>query len=80
MFSSRNTMNQCNFNDLYCWAKPRNSKSWFCRFSTDDVPNVHLSNRLSVLEGDEHSTGLLKHVKNKVNTLVGKTESQKRKT
>ena len=51
----------------------RNSKSQFCRFSTDDVPHVHLSNGLSVLEVDQHSTGLLKHVKNKVKPLVGKT-------
>lgn len=80
MFSSRNTKNEGNFNDLYCWAKPGNSKSLFCRFPTDDVPHIYWSNRLSVLEGDQHSTGLLKHVKNKVNPLVRKTERQKRKT
>ena len=80
MFNSRNTKNQGNFNDLCCWAKPRNAKPWFCRFSTDEVPHVHLSNGLSVLGGDQHSTDLLKHVKNKLNPLVGKIESQKRKT
>jgi hypothetical protein len=79
MFSSSNTKNQGNFNDLCCWAKPRNAKSRFCRFSTD-VLHTHLSNGLSVLEVDQHSTGLLKHVKNIVKPLVGKTESQKRKT
>jgi len=80
MFSSSNTKNQDSFNDLCCWAKPRNSKSRFCRFCTDDIPHVHLSNRLSVLEVDQHSTGLLKRVKNKVKLLLGQTESQKRKT
>jgi hypothetical protein len=79
-FSSSSTKNQGNFNDLCCWAKPRNSRSRFCGFSTEDSPHVHLYNGLSVLEVDHHSTGLLKHVKNKVKPLVGKTESQKRKT
>jgi hypothetical protein len=56
----------------------QNSKSRFCMFSTGDVPHVHLSNGLSVLEVDQHSSALLKHVKNKVKPLVGKTESEKK--
>jgi len=57
----------------------KNSKVRTCRFYADDAPYVHLSNRLSVLEGDQQNTGFFKHVENKVKPLVGQTKSQKRK-
>jgi hypothetical protein len=64
--------------DLCNWTKPKNSKSRSRRFSTDDASHVQLSNRFSVLEGDQQSTGLLKHGNNKIKPLAGKTKSQKR--
>jgi len=39
-------------------------KSRSHRFSADDVPQVKLSNRFSVLHVDQQSTGFLKHVEN----------------
>ena len=77
MLSSSNTKEQGNLIDLCYWAKRRNSESRFCRFSADDVPYVQLSNRLSLLEVDQQSTGLLKHLENKVKPLVGKTKVRK---
>jgi len=50
-----------------------------CRFSADDVPHVKLSYRVNVLDDDQHSTGFLKHVENKVKPLAGETKNQKRK-
>jgi hypothetical protein len=77
-FSSSNTKELGNLNNLCYWAKPRNSKSRLCRFFTDFIPHVQLSNRLSVWEVDQQSIGLLKHMENKVKPLVGKTESEKK--
>jgi hypothetical protein len=74
-FSSSNAKEQGNLNNLCYWAKPRNSKSRLCRFFTDYIPDVQLSNRLSVWEVDQQSIGLLKRVENKVKLIVGKTQS-----
>jgi len=43
--------------DLCHWNKQKNSKSSACRFSVDEAPCVHLTNRFSVLEGDPQNTG-----------------------
>jgi hypothetical protein len=61
------------------WIKQKNSKSRACRFSADDVSRIQLSNRFSVLEVDQQSSGLLKHVDQKVRSFAGKTKSQRRK-
>jgi hypothetical protein len=61
------------------WIKPKSSKSRAHGFSADDVSRIQLSNRFSVLEADQQSPGLLKHVDEKVRPLAGKTKSQKRK-
>ena len=59
------------------WSKLKNSKYRSRRFSADDIPHVKLSNRFSVINVDQQSTGFLKHVENKVTPLAGKTKSQK---
>jgi hypothetical protein len=61
------------------WIKSKNSKSKAHRFSADDVFHIQLSKRFWVMEVDEQSPGLLKHVDQKVRPLEGKTKSQKRK-
>jgi hypothetical protein len=78
--NSNKTEDQGISDDLCNWSKPKNSKSRSCRLSADDVPNVKLRNRFSVLDVDQQRTGFLKHVDRKVKPLAGKTKSQKRKT
>ena len=63
--------------DLYNWSKLKNSKSSSRRFSADDVPHVKLSNRFSLLDIDQQSTGFLKHMENKVKPLAGKKKFRK---
>jgi len=52
--------------DLCKWSKPKNSKSRSRSVSTEDVPQVKLSNRFSVLGNCHQSTGFLRHMENKV--------------
>jgi hypothetical protein len=65
--------------DLCKWSKPINSKSKSRSISTEYVPQVKLSNRFSVLENDQQSTGFLKHMENKVKPLAGVTKYRKRR-
>jgi hypothetical protein len=77
--SSSCAKEQDNLNDLCNWIKSQNSKSRSRRFCAGSVPHVQPSNRSSVLEADQESTGLLKHVENRVKALAGKADRQKRK-
>ena len=60
--------------DLCKWSKPKNSKSRSRIVSTEDVPQVKLSNRFNVLDINQQSTGFLKHMENKVKPLAGMTK------
>ena len=65
--------------DLHNWSKLKNSKS---RGPVGSLKMMYLMlswATVSVLDVDQHSTGFLKHVENKVKPLAGKTKSQKRK-
>jgi len=64
--------------DLCNWSNPKNSKSRSRRFSADDVPTVKLRNRFNLLDVDLQSTGFLKHVKDKVKSLVWEIKSLRR--
>ena len=66
-----------NANDI--WLKPKNSKSRARRFSSDDVSHIRLSNKFSILEGDQQNQGLLKHENMKIKSPTGKSKSQKKK-
>jgi hypothetical protein len=63
--------------DLCKWSKPKNSKSRSHSVSTEDVLQVKLSNRFSVLEIDQKSTGFLKHMENKVKPHTEVTKCRK---
>jgi hypothetical protein len=63
--------------DLCEWSKPKNSNSRSRCVRTEDVPQVKLSNRFSVLEIDQQSIGFLKHMENKVKPLAGMTTFKK---
>ena len=63
--------------DLCKWSKPKNSNSRSRRVCTEDVLQVKPSNRFSVLEIDQQSTGFSKHMENKVKPLDGTTKFKK---
>jgi hypothetical protein len=61
------------------WAIPKNSKSRSRRFSGDDTYHVQLTNRFSTLDVDQQSSDFMKHVKDTVKSIHGKTNNQKKK-
>jgi len=65
-----------NANDI--WLKTKNSKSRAHRFSADDVSQISLSNKFSLLEVD-HNQGLLKHKDMKIRSPTVKSKTQKKK-
>ena len=65
-----------NANDI--WLKTKNSKSRAHRFSADDVSQISLSNKFSLLEVD-HNQGLLKHKDMKIRSPTVKSKTQGKK-
>jgi hypothetical protein len=65
-----------NANDI--WLKPKNSKSRARRFSADDVSQISLSNKFSLLKVDQDQ-GLLKHNDMKIRSPTVKSKTQKKK-
>ena len=76
--TSSKVKDQENSNDS--WIKPQNSKSRARRFSADEVSHIQINNRFSVLEVDQQSPGLLKHVDQEVRSLAKKAKYQEIKT